>query len=121
MVIKEKSSTAKSATEAELVACASALFGEVLNLHTIESLVEMHVPIVFEQDNQAAITVMNSGYSAKLPHRGRVHRVHVASIHEQLEQEAFTPRYCETIHSSQWTHKDHRSGRMAANARTALP
>ena len=57
-----------------------------LNLHTmIESLVGMHVPIVFEQDNTAAIAVMNSGYSAKLRHCGRVHRVNVASIHEQLE------------------------------------
>ena len=62
----------------------------------IESLVGMHVPIVFEQDNTAAIAVMNSGYSAKLRHCGRVHRVNVASIHEQLEQEVFALRYCET-------------------------
>ena len=54
----------------------SALFGEALNLHTmIESLVGMHVPIVFEQDNTAAIGVMNSGYSAKLRHCGNVHCV----------------------------------------------
>jgi len=62
----------------------------------IELLVGMHVPIVFEQDNQAAITVMTTGYSAKLRQCGRVHRVNVASIHEQLEQEIFTLRYCET-------------------------
>ena len=94
---KKQSSTARSATEAELIACATALFGEVLNLHTmIELLVGMHVPIVFEQDNQAAITVMTTGYSAKLRQCGRVHRANVASIHEQLEQEIFTLRYCET-------------------------
>ena len=104
---KKQSSTARSTTEAELIACASALFGEVLNLHTmIESLVGIHV----QQDNPAAITVMITGYSAKLRHCGRVHRVNVASTHEQLEQGIFTLRYCES-------HKDHHSVRMAANCR----
>ena len=94
---KKQSSTARSTTEAKLIACASALFGEVLNLHTmIESLVVMHVPIVFEQDNQAAIAVMTTGYSAKLRPCGRIHRVNAAPIHEQLEQEILTLRYCET-------------------------
>ena len=62
----------------------------------IESLVGIDFQSVFEQDNQATITVMNSGYSAKLSHCGRVHRVNVASIYEQLEQDIFTLRYCET-------------------------
>ena len=62
----------------------------------IESLVGTHVPIVFEQDNTAAVTVMTTGYSAKLRHCGRVHRVNVASIHEQLEQDVFALRYCDT-------------------------
>jgi hypothetical protein len=62
----------------------------------IESLVVMHVPIVFEQDSQAAITVMTTGYSAKLRPCGRIHRVNAAPIHEQLEQEILTLRYCET-------------------------
>jgi hypothetical protein len=80
-----------------MIACASALFGEVLDLHTmIESLVGMHIPIAFEQGNQAAITVMISRYSAKLRHGGRVHRVNVASIHGQLEQEVLTLNCCET-------------------------
>ena len=89
---KKQSSTARSTTEAELIAC----FGEALNFHyMIESLAESKVPVVFEQDNQAAITVMQSGYSAKLRHTGRVHRVNVASIHEQLEQGAFDLDYCD--------------------------
>ena len=72
---KKQSSTARSTAEAELTACASALFGEALNLHTmmIESLTEVRFPVSFQQDNQAAITVFQSGYSAKLRHAGRVH------------------------------------------------
>jgi len=62
---KKQSSTARSTTEAELIACASALFGEAPNLHTmIESLTEVRVPVSFQQDNQAAVTVIQSEYSA---------------------------------------------------------
>ena len=94
---KKQSSTARSTTEAELIACASGLFGKALNLHTmIESLTEVRVPVSFQQDNQAAITVVQSGYSAKLRHAGRVHRVNVASTHEQLDQGAFDFDYGET-------------------------
>ena len=57
--------------------------------HPLESLTEVRVPVSFQQDNQAAITVFQSGYSAKLRHAGRVHRVNVASIHEQLDQGVF--------------------------------
>ena len=72
---KKQSSTARSTAEAELIAGASALSGEALNLHTmIESLTEVRVPVSFQQDNQAAITVFQSGYSAKLRHPGRAHR-----------------------------------------------
>ena len=72
--------------EAELIAFAGALFGETLHLHTmLETLVESKVDILFEQDNQATITVVKAGYSAK--HRGanRVHRVNLGSVHELLE------------------------------------
>ena len=48
---RKQSSTARSTTEAELIACASALFGEALNLHTmIEPLTEVSVPVSFQQD-----------------------------------------------------------------------
>ena len=64
---KKQSSIARSTTEAELIAFASALFGESLHLHTmLETLTEFKVEIVFEQDNQATITILEAGYSAKL-------------------------------------------------------
>ena len=71
------SSLARSTTEAELIACASAFFGEALNLHTmIHSLAKTIIASKFQRDNQAAITitVIRAGYSSKLRHAGRVHR-----------------------------------------------
>ena len=92
---KKQSSTARSTTEAELIAFASALFGESLHLHTmLETLTESNVEIVFEQDNQATITILEAGYSAKLRGANRVHRVNIASIHEQLEKKVFQLDYC---------------------------
>ena len=94
---KKQGSTARSTTEAVLFAFAGALFGEALNLHTMaEHVTEQAIPIKFEQDNQAAIAVLQSGYSAKLRHVGRVHRVNIASIHEQLEDNTFLLEYCDT-------------------------
>ena len=76
---KKQSSTARSTAEAELIACASALFGETLNLHSlIEALVEIGVPVIFKQDNQVTITVIQSGYNAKLRSANRVHRINLA-------------------------------------------
>ena len=55
---KKQSSLGRSATVAELIASAGALFGEALNLHTmIESLAETRIPIKFQQGNQPAITL----------------------------------------------------------------
>jgi hypothetical protein len=85
------------ARQAEFIACAGALFGETLNLHSlIEALVEIRVPIIFKRDNQTTITVIRSGYSAKLRSANRVHRVNLASVHEQLEGGVFDMEYCNT-------------------------
>lgn len=91
------SSLARSTTEAELIACASALFGEALNFHTmIDSLAKTIIPSKFQHDNPAARTVIRAGYSSKLRHAGRVHRVNVTSINEQLAEGVFDLEYCGT-------------------------
>ena len=60
----------------------------------LETLTESKVEIVFEQDNQATIAILEAGYSAKLRGANRVHRVNIASIHEQLEKKVFRLDYC---------------------------
>ena len=75
----------------------SRVSGETLNSHTmVESLAEVRIPVSLQQDIQEAITVIQSGYGAKLRHAGRVHTVNLASIHEQLEQGAFELECCDT-------------------------
>ena len=94
---KKQSSVARSTSEAEAISMASALFGETLNIQeTVSLLLQQSVPVVFEQDNEALIKILKAGYSAKLRHMGRVHRINVASMSEVLAGDDISCRYCHT-------------------------
>ena len=59
MVRKKQISTARSTAQAALIALASALFGETMNLHEMtENIADMAGLVRFEPDNQVAITVI---------------------------------------------------------------
>ena len=91
---RKQTSTARSTPEAEMIAMASAMFSEVINLQTfLETVCKDPVPMIFHQDNETVLTILKSGYNPKLRHLGRVHRVNVASMTEILEQEKFSAQY----------------------------
>ena len=94
---KKQSSVARSTPEAEAISMASALFGETLNVQdTLQMLLQRPVPVTFEQDNEALIKILKSGYSFKLRHMGRVHRINIASMSELLGQDNVLCNYCAT-------------------------
>ena len=89
---------ARSTTESELIAMANGMFGEVYNMQAfLESLVNKTVNVEFHQDNSAVLQVLKAGYSAKLRHTGRVHKVNVASIAEALEDKSISASHCVTL------------------------
>ena len=91
---RKQTSVARSTPEAEMISMASALFSEVINLQTfLQSVSKGTVPIIFFQDNETVLVILKSGYSPKLRHLGRVHRVNVASMAEIFEQEDFSATY----------------------------
>lgn len=84
---RKQSSAARSTPEAELIAMATAMFTEVMNVQSmLERLLERPVRVNCRQDNQAMVQILESGYSAKLRHAPRVHRVNVSSVHEVLTE-----------------------------------
>ena len=94
---KRQGSVARSTTEAELIAMANGLFGEVYNLQEfIQQLCHTELEVTFRQDNNAVLQVLQNGYSAKLRHCGRVHRVNVSSVTEALQDPLFSAEYCTT-------------------------
>ena len=94
---KKQSSTARSTTEAEMIALATAMFSETENLQAyLEDLLDTEVPVFFQQDNETVLAILKAGYSAKLRHMNRVHRVNVASVCERLAEERVKAIYCST-------------------------
>ena len=55
--------------------------------------------MIIWEDNQATIKVIENGYSAKLAHVGRVHKVDIGSVNEQVcknTEKYVTIKYCKT-------------------------
>ena len=97
LVSRKQSSTARSTTEAETISLATAMFSEVENLqgHLVEIL-GFEIPVHYMQDNSTVITILKAGYSAKLRHMPRVHRVNVASVSERLTEPNVQITFCPT-------------------------
>ena len=95
---KKQGSVARSTTEAEVISMASGMFSEALNTQVfIEYLLQKPINIRFHQDNDAVLKILRNGYSARLRHMNRVHRINVASLCEILDEENVTAQYCHTL------------------------
>ena len=63
---------------------------------TLSLLLQKSVAVVFKQDIEALIKILKTGYSPKLQHVGRVHRINVASVAEILAEDSISCDYCPT-------------------------
>ena len=98
-VSKRQTSTSRSTTESEIVALATALFGEAIPfLGFFEFVLGRPVELIILEDNQATITVLNKGYSPKLRHVQRTQKVNIGSVSEVLAEDAINMMYCPTEH-----------------------
>ena len=94
---KKQTSIERSTTEAELIALATAMFSEVENLQAVlETILGIDVPVLYQQDNSTLLAVVKTGYSAKLRHANRVHRVNIASVCERFAEPRASIAYCKT-------------------------
>ena len=95
---RKQSSTARSTPEAEMIAMSTAMFSEAFSVQTmLEHLLQRSVRVTYKQDNLGVVQISQSGYSVKLRHAPRVHRVNVSSVHEVLTGEfAHTIEYTQT-------------------------
>ena len=116
---KTQTSTARSTTEAELIALATAMFAVVENLQAVlESLLGIDVPVLYQQVSSTLLAVLKTGYSAKLWHANRVHRVNVASVCERLAEPRISIAYCKTDNNELTVSRSscrHRNGQQHLN------
>ena len=91
---KRQTATSRPTTEAEMISMAASLFSEGLpTLELVEVLLGRKVTLVIEQDNKATILVAEAGYSPKLRHVSRTHKIDLGSIKEVLDRDSVNIRY----------------------------
>ena len=94
---KRQTATSRSTTEAEVISVAHNLFGDGLPALSLwETLLGRKVRLLIREDNQATIRVMIKGFSPKLRHISRTHRVDISSIKEVLDSDSVEVVYTDT-------------------------
>jgi len=100
-VSKRQTATSRSTTEAEVISLAASLFSEALPAMSLwDRLLGRPVSLQVMEDNQATIKVVRKGYSAKLRHVSRTHKVNLSSIHEAITRDRVSVDYCKTDEQS---------------------
>ena len=91
--------TSRSTTEAEVVALAQSLFAEGLPALSLwEVLLKRKVSLHLREDNEAAIKAIRKGYSAKMRHTPRTHRVDLQSVKEAIDRDSVELPHVKTAH-----------------------
>ena len=97
-VAKRQTATSRSTTEAEVISLAYSLFQEALPaLDLWDLLLGRPMALEIMEDNQATIKVVKNGYSPKLRHVSRTHKVDLGSVYEVVEQENVDLKYVDTL------------------------
>ena len=103
---KIQSSTARSTTEAEFISAARAFYDHVIPLLDIfDTIFRGHVAkvptdfkgqmeVLIMEDNQVTRKIMMKGWSPKLQHVGRVHKVNIGCFSEMILLPWFDVEYC---------------------------
>ena len=96
-VAKRQTVTSRSTTEADVISLARSLFLEaILAMDLWDLVLGRSIPLDIQEDNQATIRVVEKGYSPKLRHILRRHKVDLSSIREIIDTDAVRIAYIDT-------------------------
>ena len=96
-VSKRQTSTSRSTTESEVISLAYSLYQEgIPSLQLWELLLQRSVKLRVMEDNQATILVVKKGYSPKLRHITRTHKVNLSCLSEVFAEGGVTIEYVDT-------------------------
>ena len=85
---KTQSAISRSTAESEIIALAHALFLEALPMCALwDRLLDRTVDLYIREDNLAAITIAKAGFSPKLRHVSRTHKVNLSPIKDEVIKE----------------------------------
>ena len=93
----KQTSTAKSTTEAEGVSLVTALLQEAYPVRDLlELLLGREVKLRIKEDNTATIKVLKKGYSSKLRHVQRTHKLNLGVVKEAIDDQSVYLEHVET-------------------------
>jgi hypothetical protein len=93
-VSRKQTAVSRSTTESEIIALAHSLFMEAIPMMSLWNRLVgpasgRPIQLKIFEDNQAAITIADSGFSTKLCHISRTHGVNIASIKDEIDKPEF--------------------------------
>ena len=96
---KAQRAVSRSTIEAEFVALSTALFGEAISLLAVcQRVIDPAFILKSFEGNQAVMAIIAKGYSPKLKHLAKFHRINVASTCEAFSAEDVLIQYIQTSH-----------------------
>ena len=94
---RRQTATSRSTTEAETISLASRVFSEGLPAQGLcGTLFGRPTLLAFRQDNAAVLQIIEAGYSPKLRHVSKTHRLGLGSLYEVFESPDATIGYIAT-------------------------
>ena len=95
---KRQTSVSRSTTESEVVSLAHSVYTEGIPALQLWSLLfDRPVQLILREDNQATIIVVEKGYSPKLRHISRTHKVNLSGLSELLDDPDIKIEYVDTL------------------------
>ena len=83
---RKQTATSRSTTEAEMISLCAGVFSEALPAQEFaEQLFGQEIVLQCFLDNSAVIQTVNAGYSPKLRHVSKTHRINLSSLYEVSE------------------------------------
>ena len=94
---KRQRAVSRSTTEAEFVSLSGALFNEAIPLlQVVQLMFSGSMSLRCFEDNQAVLAILAKGYSPKLRHLSKFHRVNVASTCQAFDEPDIEAQYIDT-------------------------
>jgi len=94
---KKQTAVSRSTTESEVVALAYSLFKDAMPMCSLwDLLANRPMKLKIREDNQACILICEAGFSTKLRHITRTHKVNISSIKDELRKDYTEISYTES-------------------------
>lgn len=95
---KRQRAVSRATTEAEFVSLSTSLFTEAIPfLEICQQLITPETVLNCYEDNQAVLAIIAGGFSSKLRHLSKFHKIKVASTCQAFNEPDINAEYIETL------------------------